>query len=247
MALPGWSSLSSVVEIHAELEGIAVAFFVALVIFDELAHLNKERETLFERIALTCFAVAVLAEVCAYPYSRRGDTLSSEASVATGARIATFNKEAGDARRKAGESDERAGKALERASRADERASKNEKDASELRKRAAQLQKEAEDERLARVKIEARARWRRLTAQQKQDIGSALGRHFSSQGVSLWYSAGDTEGSWFAADLAEAVQAARTLRIYPPGAVMTVVMESGRLGGPIRRSETGVRVQSTGD
>src|SRR5260370_12267418 len=102
MPLPGWYSLSSVVEIHADLEGIAVAFFVALVVFDVAAHLNKPQETLFERIALFCFGVAVLAEVCAYPYSRRIDTL-------TEGKIATLNKEAGDARQKAGESDERAG------------------------------------------------------------------------------------------------------------------------------------------
>ncbi len=63
MALPGWYSLPSVVDIHATLEGIAVAFFVALVVFDVLAHLNKKRELLLERIALVCFAIAVLAEV----------------------------------------------------------------------------------------------------------------------------------------------------------------------------------------
>src|SRR5271166_3073921 len=109
MPLPGWYSLSSVIEIHAKLEGIAVLFFVALVIFDVLAHLNKKQETLLERIALVCFAIAVLAEVCAYPYSRRIDTLSKEASVSTEGKIAVLNKEAGDARRKAGEADERAG------------------------------------------------------------------------------------------------------------------------------------------
>jgi hypothetical protein len=185
-----------------------------------------------ERIGLICFGVAVLAEVCAYPYSRRGDTLSSQANAA-------LNKEAGDARREAGSAIERAGKAARDAGEANDRASKNEKEAATLRKRA-------EDEAMARVRIEARVAWRRLTAQQKADIGSALGGRFSNQGVSFWYSAGDTESSWFAADLAEAVQAARTLRVYPPGAVMTM-MESGRLGGPIRRTETGVRVQSTRD
>jgi hypothetical protein len=237
--MPGWYSFSSVVAIHAALEGIAVLFFVALVVFDVLAHLNKQLETLFERIALVCFGLAVLAEVCAYPYSRRIDTLSKEAYVATDGKIAELNKEAGDARHKAGESDERAGRAFERASKADERAAKNEKEAAVLRKRA-------EDEALARVKIEARVAWRRLTAQQKQDIGLALARSFSNQGVSLWYSQGDTESSWFAADIAEALQAAHTLRVYPPGGIMSM-LESGRLGGPIRRTETGVIVQSTGD
>jgi hypothetical protein len=110
---------------------------------------------------------------------------------------------------------------------------------------AARLNKQAEDERLARVTIEARVAWRRLTEQQKTEIGSALGRRFSNQSVSFWYSSGDTESSWFAAHLAEAVQAARTLRVFPPGAVMTMLV-GGRVG-PIRRSDTGVRIQSTGD
>jgi hypothetical protein len=146
MVLPGWYSLLSVVAIHATLEGVAVAFFVALVAFDVLAHLNKKRELVLERIALVCFAVAVLAEVCAYPYGRRIDSLSNDASVATAARIAALNKEAGDARQKAGDAEERAGKAYERAAKADERASKNEKEAASLRKRA-------EEEALARAKI----------------------------------------------------------------------------------------------
>ncbi len=232
-------SLSSVVEIHARLEGVAVIFFVALVVFEVLAHVSKRRETLFERIALVCFGIAILGEVCAYPYSRRIDALSKEANVATEGKIAALNKEAADARQKTGESDERASKALERAAKADERASKNEKEAAALRKRA-------EDEAMARVKIEARVAWRRLTAQQKQNIGSSLGRRFSDQGVSFWYSAGDTEASSFAADIAEAAQAARTLRVYAPAAALTGA-ESGRLGGPIRRDRTGVTVQSTND
>jgi hypothetical protein len=71
VALPGWYSLPSVVDIHATVEGIAV----------------------------------LLAEVVAYPYSRRIDTLSKEASVTTEGRIAALNKEAGDARKRAGEAE----------------------------------------------------------------------------------------------------------------------------------------------
>ena len=59
-------------------------------------------------------------------------------------------------------------------------------------------------------------------------------------GREFWYSAGDTEGSWFAADLAEAVQAAHTLRVYPPGAVMTM-MEVGRLGDRSGAPQPGLR------
>jgi len=97
--LLGWNSLSSVIEIHASLEGAALISFAALVVFDVLAHLNKKREILFERIGLVCFGIAVLAEICAYPYSRRIDTLSAEATAAAEGKIAALNKEAGDARR----------------------------------------------------------------------------------------------------------------------------------------------------
>ena len=138
MALPGSLSLSSVIEIHAALEGVAVGFFVALVVFDVLAHLNEKRKIIFERIALVSFGIAVLAEVAAYPYSRRIDTLSSEAN-------AVLNKEAGDARKDAGV-------AMERASNANERASKNEKEAAGLRKAA-------EDEHLGRVRLQERLVW----------------------------------------------------------------------------------------
>jgi hypothetical protein len=120
------------------------------------------------------------------------------------------------------------------------------REAGQLRKDAEGLKKAAEDEKLARVTIEARVAWRRLTDRQKTEIGAALGQRFSNQGVSFWYSAGDAESSWFASDLAEAARAAHTLRVYPPGAIMSL-MESGRPGDPIRRSLTGVRVQSTRD
>ena len=153
MTLPGWASLSAVVEIHAALEGLAVLFFVALVVFDVLAHLDKKRERILERIALGCFAVAVLAEVGAYPYSRRIDSLSTDASKVTEGKIAALNKEAGDARRAAGE--------------ANERASKNEKE-------AARLNKLAEDERTARVNLQKQLAWREPTDAQLDRIRSRL-------------------------------------------------------------------------
>jgi hypothetical protein len=139
MALPGWYSLSSAVEIHAALEGIAVIFFVALVAFDVWAHLDKGREHILEGIGLVCFAIAILAEVCAYPYSRRSDKLSAEANVIAEGKIAALNKEAGNARKEAGEANERAAK---------------------LEKGAASLHKIAEDERLARIRLAEQIAWR---------------------------------------------------------------------------------------
>jgi hypothetical protein len=75
-----WSSIDSVRSVHSTLEGGAIVFFALLVLFDVLAHLSddthKERAKRFERIGLCCFGVAVLAELIAYPYSRRNDELS---------------------------------------------------------------------------------------------------------------------------------------------------------------------------
>jgi hypothetical protein len=74
-----WNNLDAVRAVHSFFEGWALVFFALLVIFDVLAHLavdNKPRAKTLERIGLVCFAVAVLAEGLAYPYSQRNDTLS---------------------------------------------------------------------------------------------------------------------------------------------------------------------------
>lgn len=121
------------------------------------------------------------------------------------------------------------------------------KDAGEANQKAGQLEKAAEDERLARVKIEASVAWRRLTDKQKTDIGTSLKR-FSNQGVSFWSNAGDVEAELFAADIAEAITRAGTLRVYAPAQVVKL-MEGGaaNLGKPIKRIDTGVVVVFTDD
>lgn len=66
---PDWNSLESVRGAHSDLEGVALVFFALLVVFDVLAHMSdgKNRQALFEKIALWFFGVAVLAEIAAYP------------------------------------------------------------------------------------------------------------------------------------------------------------------------------------
>jgi hypothetical protein len=79
--LPNWNSLESVRNAHSLLEGWALIFFAILVVFDVLAHLyedDKDTAKLFERIGLCCFGIAILAEIVAYPYSRRNDLLSDQ-------------------------------------------------------------------------------------------------------------------------------------------------------------------------
>jgi hypothetical protein len=53
---------------------------------------------LFERIGLVCFGIAVLAEILAYPYSRRNDDLSAGTAVTAGREIERLKKEAESAR-----------------------------------------------------------------------------------------------------------------------------------------------------
>jgi len=77
-----WNSLDAVRRTHNYLEGGALLFFALLVLFDVLAHLSEDqdhqRAKLLERIALWCFGLAVLAEIAAFPYSHRNDTLSGQ-------------------------------------------------------------------------------------------------------------------------------------------------------------------------
>lgn len=130
-------------------------------------------------------------------------------------------------------------------SNANERSSNNEKEAAQLRKDAARLHKEAETEHLARAKIEARVAWRHLNKEQKDEIGLLLKPFFRYQVASIWYNAGDSEASMFAADITEALQAGK-ISVQPPGSFVRLE-EAGKVGGPIKRIKTGVTVQSTND
>jgi hypothetical protein len=80
MLIPDWNSVDSVRRAHSDLEAAALVFFALLVLFDVLAHLSKNetRKTLLEKIGLGFFAVAVLAEIAAYPYGQRNDKLSAD-------------------------------------------------------------------------------------------------------------------------------------------------------------------------
>lgn len=113
---------------------------------------------------------------------------------------AVLNKEASDARKDAGDANERAGKAAEHASLADERAANAEKE-------AARLKKAAEDEKLARVKIEERIRPRRLSPRQREVIRAALSP-YSGARVRISTVADDAESFNLGADIKDAVSSA---------------------------------------
>ena len=109
--LPDWNSIDSVRRVHSNLEAAALAFFALLVFFDVLAHFsseNKKRGNLLEKIALCCFAVAVLAEMAAYPYGQRNDTLTEQVIGSLDGKAIEAFTNASNALTKAGEADTKA-------------------------------------------------------------------------------------------------------------------------------------------
>jgi len=95
----------------------------------------------------------------------------------------------------------------------------------------------AEQERLARIKIEERVAWRRLSKDQQSKIGSQL-RRFAGETTSVWFNQGDIEGSTFASDIASTLQEAHWNLIGLPSSKATLG------AGPV---ETGVIIASTED
>jgi hypothetical protein len=129
--------------------------------------------------------------------------------------IARLNNEAGNARKAAGD-------ALER---------------------AAVLEKQAEQERLARVKIEAAVGWRSLSNHQKRDIGAALASFSPRAGASIWFNGSSTEAEMFADDIAEALRFGHITTTAPGGFMQ--MRESGKWNAEIKSADTGVVIQST--
>jgi hypothetical protein len=131
--IPHWNSLDSVRRAHSDLEAAALVFFALLVLFDILAHLSTDdtKKTLLEKIGLCCFAIAVLAEVVAYPYGQRNDTLSGQVIGSLDAetrealiKSATALAQSKEAETKSGDAIDKAGKAQEALGKAEDEANK---------------------------------------------------------------------------------------------------------------------------
>jgi len=112
--LPDWNSLESVRRAHSDFEGAALVFFALLVVSEALAHLteDKNREKLFDRMGVVFFAVAVLAEIIAFPYGQRNDTLSERV-------IGSLDNKAQDAANKASKAVTDSGTAIGQAKEAE--------------------------------------------------------------------------------------------------------------------------------
>jgi hypothetical protein len=114
----------------------------------------------------------------------------------------------------------------------------------EAQRQTAELRKEAEDERLARVKIEAAVAWRSLSNQQKRDIGATLASFSSKAEAAIWFDASSTEAETFADDIAEVLRSSHITTTAPGGSLSA--RQGGKWNEEIKSPDTrGVVIQST--
>jgi hypothetical protein len=196
----------------------AVLTIGALGEYKKFPRLLRAQHTTFEMLVVVGIAGELFADGGVFVFSRHLQTISES-------EFAVLNRDAGEARQKASASDERS---------------------KQLEKDAAQLRKDAETEHLARVQLEAKVAWRRLSNKERSDLASALGRFPpNSEGASFWTLAGDAEAGAFSVDLAEAIKLTGVV-VRPPGEIMSM-RSAGKFGDPIKPFDFGVSVISTKD
>lgn len=110
----------------------------------------------------------------------------------------------------------------------------------ELKRQNLATEEKLEQERLARIEIEERVAFRRITEKRRLELASRL-KSFSGQTVSLWFNAGDHEGAVFASDIASALMGAKW-DVFAPASKMDFAASGRHRNAPI---ETGVIVVST--
>jgi hypothetical protein len=212
--LPDWNSIESVRAAHSLLEGMAIAFFVFLAGLEAIGHmLEKRKHELAEAIevaGLCVFAIAVIAEFHAYPYSRRLDALSEQQDRLQKERIAEL-----------------------------------ENSTQGLKTEAEKAHKQAEDEAMARVEIEDRVAWRRLSDKQKLEISARLTR-FSGQYVAVMYiPRDDQEAGIFSSDIKRVLGKSKWDTSAPQ--MRGVNPAGGILASAPASIDTGVTVETTDD
>src|ERR1700723_3579571 len=151
-----WNSLESVRAVHSAFELAALFFFALLVVFDVLAHMSDSNKTVergLERIGLVCFAIAVLAEVIAYPYSKRNDDLSGSEIKTLSVMASSARVNAEDALGKAKVASEEASGAKGEADRAKDTASAAESLARGARSEADKFEKRLGSAEIKLVKL----------------------------------------------------------------------------------------------
>jgi hypothetical protein len=122
-------------------------------------------------------------------------------------KMAALNSEAGLARKDAAAAIERASRAEENLAGANERSAQANERAANAEREAARLGAVAEEERLARLKIEERIRPRRLSPRQRESIRAALSA-YNGAIVRISTVADDAESFNLGADIKDAVSSA---------------------------------------
>src|SRR5881394_4114990 len=77
MILPGWNDLETAKSFHSFFNITALVMFGFLVLFEILEHTTKEteRKSKFSKLTILSLAIAIVAEVIAFPYSNRVEYL----------------------------------------------------------------------------------------------------------------------------------------------------------------------------
>jgi hypothetical protein len=161
------------------------------------------------------------------------------------AQLRQFDSDLTDAKTKLGEQQERAAKAEKALKDVANTAGDANERAGLANLRASRLEKEAEDERMARVKIEDAVAWRRLTKNQISEMGTSLAV-FHQQLTALLYNVSDLEAYSFASDIDVALHEFARWNIGEPQSIL--MMREGPVNfGTNPPLERGVVVRSTSD
>jgi hypothetical protein len=216
---PDWNSLDSVRLAHSALEVAALIFFALLVVSEALAHLsdNDKKEKMFDKIGIVFFAIAVLAEIIAYPYGQRSDALSGQVIVsldaaaregAHNASRALNDSEAGLTQSRAAES--AAGKATEIAHAARIEADSFERDIVFAKNQAADAQSRLADATARTARLEQQLSWRTVTPEQKAKLralllSSNLLMPLNELTINISYSNQNSEAEEYAGELKDAL------------------------------------------
>ena len=123
--------------------------------------------------------------------------------------VAALNKEAGDARRDAGNANHEAGLARKEAADANKDAGDANERAGKLEVQAATLRKQAEDERMARIRLQERVGWRNISPADIARIGSKLRVHKVAAQIAISTISGNGEAISFSEDVGALIRAAQ--------------------------------------
>jgi hypothetical protein len=162
--------------------------------------------TAFEVMVMIGVAGELMGDGGVFLFSRHLQTISD-------GEYAALDKEAGDARRDAGNANKDAGIARRDAADANKDAGEAKERADKLEVQAATLRKQAEDEHMARVRLQERVAWRTISPADIADIGTRLSVYRLSANPGIRVAVGtiadNDEAVSFSEDIADVLKAAR--------------------------------------